>query len=92
LLKRWKVERMPKALVRRSMGDQFLSSSDSWLESSVDAWSITGSLITYFPLAQAPRSSSLQRSLQNGNSSFASESVGLRQMGQWNFMGFPGLD
>jgi hypothetical protein len=53
---------------------------------------MTGSLITYFSLAHAPRSSSLQRSLQNGKSELVPESVGLRQMGHWNFMYFPGLD
>jgi hypothetical protein len=40
-----------------------------------------GWLITYFSLAQLPRSSSRHRSLQNGKSALVSESVGLLQMG-----------
>jgi hypothetical protein len=34
----------------------------------------------------------LQRSLQKGKSELESESVGLRQMGHWNFIRFRGLD
>ena len=45
--------------------------------------SSTGSLTTYFSLAQLPRSSRRQRSLQNGNSASVAESVGFRQIGQW---------
>ncbi len=47
---------------------------------------MAGSLITYFSLAQAPRSRRLQRSLQNGNSGLVSESVGFLQMGQRCFI------
>ena len=77
-----------KAFLGPWASDQFRSSSAFWLEFSEEDSSITGSLITYFSLAQAPRSSSLQRSLQNGKSELESESVGLRQMGHWNFMYF----
>src|SRR5580704_11499395 len=87
LLLRRKIAQTLKAYFRRRAGGQFLSSSASWLGVSELDSSIAGSLITYFSLAQAPRSSSLQRSLQNGNSALASESVGLRQIGQWNVMG-----
>jgi len=45
-----------------------------------------GSLITYFSLAQLPRSSSRHRSLQNGKSACVSDSVGFRQIGQFAFM------
>jgi hypothetical protein len=48
--------------------------------------SITGSLILYFSLDQLPRSISLHRSPQKGNSVDDSESVGLRQIGQPHFM------
>ena len=41
-----------------------------------------GSLITYFSLAQLPRSSKRHRSLQNGKSAYVSESVGFLQIGQ----------
>jgi len=44
--------------------------------------SSTGSLTMYFSLAQLPRSSKRQRSLQNGNSASVAESVGFRQIGQ----------
>ena len=45
-----------------------------------------GELITYFSLAQLPRSSSLHRSLQNGKSACESESVGFLQMAQLAFI------
>jgi hypothetical protein len=41
-----------------------------------------GSETTYFSEAQLPRSCSLQRSLQNGNSLCTSEFVGFLQIGQ----------
>ncbi len=41
--------------------------------------------MTYFSLAQLPRSRSRQRSLQNGNSNCSAESVGFLQMGQLAF-------
>jgi hypothetical protein len=44
-----------------------------------------GELMTYFSLAQFPRSSRRHRSLQNGKSAFVSESVGFRQIGQLAF-------
>jgi hypothetical protein len=47
--------------------------------------SITGSLILYFSLAQFPKSNKRQRSLQKRKSGDVSESVGLRQMGQFRF-------
>ena len=80
------------AFLGQLVSDQFRSSSASWLEFSDEDSSITGSLITYFSLAQAPRSRSLQRSLQKGKSAFAPESVGLRQIGQWYFISVRGLD
>lgn len=45
-----------------------------------------GELMTYFSLAQFPRSSRRHRSPQNGKSAFVSESVGFRQIGQLAFM------
>jgi hypothetical protein len=47
---------------------------------------MTGSETTYFSLAQFPRSVVRQRSLQNGNSSSVSESVGLLQIGHFLFI------
>jgi len=70
---------------QRTISQRYFSSASDLGLSGVDS-SITGSLITYFSLAQLPRSSDLQRSLQNGNSACASESVGLRQIGQRHFM------
>src|SRR5690348_17374134 len=49
--------------------------------SNIDS-SNAGSLITYFSLAQFPKSSNRHRSLQNGKSAFLSESEGSLQTGQ----------
>jgi hypothetical protein len=65
---------------------QFFRSSASRSRLSGNDSSMTGSQITYFSLAHAPRSRSLQRWLQNGKSELASESVGFLQIGQWNFI------
>src|ERR1700728_3125276 len=66
---------------------QFLcSSGDSRVMSSKSVSSLAGSLITYFSLDLCESWKSLQRSLQNENSGFASESVGFLKMGQRNFM------
>jgi hypothetical protein len=82
----------PTNLARLMTPGQFFRSSASRSRFSGNDSSITGSLITYFSLAQAPRSSSLHRSLQKGKSEFETESVGLRQIGHWNFICFRGLD
>src|SRR5580700_9301515 len=85
-----RTEMMSPRLMQRGLRtrrDQFLCSSFGLRSTSSKSVSSTaGSLITYFSLAHAPRSRSLQRSLQNGNSALASESVGFLQMGQRNFM------
>jgi hypothetical protein len=80
--------RTAKELVRLMKPGQFFRSSASRSKPSGNDSSMTGSLITYFSLAHAPRSSSLQRSLQNGKSELESESVGFLQIGQWNFIWF----
>src|ERR1700739_1849631 len=54
--------------------------------SGISSSSKIGSQTTYFSDAHAPRSNNRQRSEQNGNSMWASESVGVLQMGQICFM------
>src|SRR6266853_6499740 len=64
----------------------FRRASVSRSSSSSSVSSKTGSDTTYFSLAQAPRSSRRQRSLQNGKFLSSSESVALLQIGQRCFM------
>jgi len=65
---------------------QLFDSSRSRSDCSGGDSSTTGWLILYFPLAQLPRSSHRQRSLQKGKCRSFPKSVGVLQMGQRHLM------